>query len=679
MRPAAAQAIASLERTDTIPEVNRTPRLLLSASIALWALLALAGLQPNPGCDLSGTRSASDLDRGDASFRAKRAFVWDNDTLVAETGLNFEDGITWRRLVLPGPSGLDDAPLVRVEANLQGGGSPDPHLYAVVRDELGSVIGVLDQAPAAGAPALRARVLYTPYGEAHLETGPEPLRLWFDPTLTAAGGQTQQIAPPEPPATESEAIPGGLRLTTTTRLDPASVTAGLGVERYDPASGSWVAVAASAVAAGPSASEETELDLVLLAGWPKGGQIRITLRPQLADGFGRAFQVPAGEDPAGVRVVVTVPASGSAPDLDRRWPLRFDSGYAAANSLGGAFPDGQTSLFQGLWTDPVTGIAYARARWYDARNASWLSEDPEQTLDSPNLYAYVAWQPQMARDPSGRSAWTAYRGAKEAIGSVFANARVQGTMQVLQGAMEIGVGVAASETGVGLLAVAHGSDTSAAGLVALISGEAQTTVTHQAARDVALLAGAGEGVAEQMGYWTDMAVGTAASIGAARAVAARAPPVVRGGGAAAAPKSAAELRNGPGIAFGGSELPVSPRSILRGTEGNAGLIPREIADKLAGRQFGSFKEFRQAFWQEVAASPYAAEFQRINIRNLARMRKGYAPLVRSSQMFRGQFKYILHHRMPISQGGAVYDLENLLISSPRYHAELLDAAFHAGW
>ena len=39
--------------------------------------------------------------------------------------------------------------------------------------------------------------------------------------------------------------------------------------------------------------------------------------------------------------------------------------------------------FQGLWTDPVTGLAYARARWYDARNASWLSEDPAGAVDSP--------------------------------------------------------------------------------------------------------------------------------------------------------------------------------------------------------------------------------------------------------------------------------------------------------
>ena len=40
-------------------------------------------------------------------------------------------------------------------------------------------------------------------------------------------------------------------------------------------------------------------------------------------------------------------------------------------------------------TDPVTGIAYARARWYDARNAAWLSEDPLADTDSPNLYAFV--------------------------------------------------------------------------------------------------------------------------------------------------------------------------------------------------------------------------------------------------------------------------------------------------
>jgi|CXWL01.1.fsa_nt_gi RHS repeat-associated protein len=63
-----------------------------------------------------------------------------------------------------------------------------------------------------------------------------------------------------------------------------------------------------------------------------------------------------------------------------------------------------SDLFHGAWTDPVTGIAYHRARWYDARTASWLSEDPAGTVDSSNLYAFVGWGPQGATDPLGLAA-----------------------------------------------------------------------------------------------------------------------------------------------------------------------------------------------------------------------------------------------------------------------------------
>ena len=58
-------------------------------------------------------------------------------------------------------------------------------------------------------------------------------------------------------------------------------------------------------------------------------------------------------------------------------------------------------FFQGAWTDPTTGIAYHRNRWYDPRTANWLSEDPLGAVDSPNLYAFVGWGPHMGRDPSG--------------------------------------------------------------------------------------------------------------------------------------------------------------------------------------------------------------------------------------------------------------------------------------
>jgi RHS repeat-associated protein len=81
--------------------------------------------------------------------------------------------------------------------------------------------------------------------------------------------------------------------------------------------------------------------------------------------------------------------------------IAYDSIAAASATLDGRFPGGQNCLFQGLWTDPVTGIAYARNRWYDGRNASWLSEDPKGAVDSPNLYAFVSWAPHLHTDPMG--------------------------------------------------------------------------------------------------------------------------------------------------------------------------------------------------------------------------------------------------------------------------------------
>jgi hypothetical protein len=46
-------------------------------------------------------------------------------------------------------------------------------------------------------------------------------------------------------------------------------------------------------------------------------------------------------------------------------------------------------------------MSYARARWLDTRTATWLSEDPMGPVDSPNLYAFVGWQPSMGIDPMG--------------------------------------------------------------------------------------------------------------------------------------------------------------------------------------------------------------------------------------------------------------------------------------
>jgi RHS repeat-associated protein len=131
----------------------------------------------------------------------------------------------------------------------------------------------------------------------------------------------------------------------------------------------------------------------------RGTRFRLRLTASLTDTLGRALA--RGETYA---FDVPVAVAGQAQPgvaLAQRPALLYDSRDAASSTLAGTFLGGQPLLFHGLWHDPVTGFAYARARWYDARNASWLSEDPAQDIDSPNLYAYVAWQPQMATDPMG--------------------------------------------------------------------------------------------------------------------------------------------------------------------------------------------------------------------------------------------------------------------------------------
>ena len=58
-------------------------------------------------------------------------------------------------------------------------------------------------------------------------------------------------------------------------------------------------------------------------------------------------------------------------------------------------------LLQGLWTDPVTGLSYARNRWYDARLGAFLSEDPMGDVDSPTLYQFGMNSPFKYSDPMG--------------------------------------------------------------------------------------------------------------------------------------------------------------------------------------------------------------------------------------------------------------------------------------
>ncbi|WP_258953416.1 LamG-like jellyroll fold domain-containing protein [Lentzea californiensis] len=137
-----------------------------------------------------------------------------------------------------------------------------------------------------------------------------------------------------------------------------------------------------------------------------------------------------------------------------------------------------------------------------------------------------------------------------------------------------------------------------------------------------------------------------------------------------------KARDRGGVATMDKRLPDVDGMWLRGSHGNAARIPGQVAKVLEGRSFDSFNDFRRAFWQAVAAdASLAAPF---GTRNLSRMADGNAPFVHASQQYGGQKRYVLHHLQPIQHEGGVYDLNNIIVATPRYHAEVLSPKYHYG-
>ncbi len=329
-------------------------------------------------------------------FIEKRVYVWEDKGLLAEVGYNdpAETQVRWRKTFVPGAAGLDDAYQVAVDVvNLPGSPYTGTRLYTYLRDELGTVIGIVAEEEGSDPqqPPIPVRYLYTPYGEAHAETGPELRLVRFENQTTQVGTVDQEVVDPRVHAS------GALSIRLSAAVAEATLPAALVVEQLLPGVG-WVEVVADLVVAVAEA-ESTEVLVMLQGGWERGSSYRVRVTSSLTDTAGRSFDgseslewsIPREDGP-----VVNPPVV-----FEQRGGADFESYRAAVNTVGGRFPGGQTHLFQGLWTDPTTGHAYARARWYDARSPSWLSEDPELDVDSPNLYAFVGWVPNTATDPLG--------------------------------------------------------------------------------------------------------------------------------------------------------------------------------------------------------------------------------------------------------------------------------------
>jgi hypothetical protein len=126
------------------------------------------------------------------------------------------------------------------------------------------------------------------------------------------------------------------------------------------------------------------------------------------------------------------------------------------------------------------------------------------------------------------------------------------------------------------------------------------------------------------------------------------------------------VRKTPGTVTGQGE-DVFGIWLIGASSGMGVPIPKDVADSLRGREFKSFDSFRAALWKAVSESAAADQFIK---QNVGRMRKGKAPRVRKADRVGGRMSYELHHLEKVSEGGGVYDVDNLRVNTPRNHIDI---------
>lgn len=126
-------------------------------------------------------------------------------------------------------------------------------------------------------------------------------------------------------------------------------------------------------------------------------------------------------------------------------------------------------------------------------------------------------------------------------------------------------------------------------------------------------------------------------------------------------------RDKPGIASGKGK-PVGDKWLEYAGKESGVPIPDRIADKLRGRKFRNFDDFRKQFWEEVSKDPEL--LKQFNSANKGNVKAGKAPVPKESEQVGGRIKYELHHDKPISDGGGVYDLDNMRVTTPKRHIDI---------
>lgn len=116
-----------------------------------------------------------------------------------------------------------------------------------------------------------------------------------------------------------------------------------------------------------------------------------------------------------------------------------------------------------------------------------------------------------------------------------------------------------------------------------------------------------------------------------------------------------DRRDYPGVVSGNGQA-VAEDWLAKASTDDGAPIPSSIADQMRGRVFNRFDTFRIAFWKAVSATP--ALNAQFNVTNQGSMLRGQSPL---NEQQEGERILLISHKLDFTEGGEVYDVDNLII------------------